>query len=183
MQFRDAVDTDAPVLAALVHSAYRGDSSRTGWTSEADLLDGDRISVDDVRALIAEPDVAVLVGLDDDGSVLACCELRRSRPGVGYFGMFAVRPGRTGGGVGRTVMAEAERAAVERWGAASMEMTVIAQRTELIAWYERMGYARTGETKPFPYGEVKYGAPQRRDLHFVVLAKPLTAQVNSDSSR
>lgn len=174
MEFRIAVAADAPVLAALVHAAYRGDSSRTGWTSEADLLDGDRTSVGDVEALIGEPDAVVLIGLDDDDSVLACCELRRTRPGVGYFGMFAVRPGRTGGGVGRTVMAEAERVAVERFGAASMEMSVIAQRTELIAWYERQGYAHTGETKPFPYGEVKFGAPQRADLHFVVLRKPLT---------
>lgn len=173
VQFRTAVDADATTLAALVHSAYRGDTSRQGWSSEADLLDGQRISVDDVRAIIAEPEAFVLVGLDDDGSILACCELRHSRAGVGYFGMFAVRPGRTGGGIGRTVMAEAERRAVERWAVTSMEMTVIAQRSELIAWYERLGYTRTGATKPFPYGDPRFGDPKRDDLHFVVLAKPL----------
>ncbi|MHA3703565.1 GNAT family N-acetyltransferase [Jatrophihabitans sp. YIM 134969] len=173
MQFREAVDADAPVIAALVHSAYRGDTSRQGWTSEADLLDGDRILVQDVRALIAEPQAVVLLGLDPDDSVLACCELRASRDGVAYFGMFAVQPGRTGGGVGRTVMAEAERYAVERWGVTTMEMSVIAQRTDLTAWYERMGYARTGETKPFPYGDPRFGAPRRDDLYFEVLAKDL----------
>jgi GNAT superfamily N-acetyltransferase len=173
VEFRLAVADDAPLIAALVHSAYRGDTSRQGWTSEADLLDGDRISVDDVQALIAEPGAVVLLGLDDDGSILACCELRHSRDGVGYFGMFAVRPGRTGGGVGRTVMSEAERYAVERWGVTSMEMSVIAQRTDLTAWYERLGYARTGATKPFPYGDPRYGAPRRDDLYFEVLAKDL----------
>ena len=173
VEFRLAVDDDAPTIATLVHSAYRGDTSRQGWTSEADLLDGDRISVEDVRALIARPDAVVLLGLDDDGSILACCELRPSRDGVGYFGMFAVRPGRTGGGVGRSVMVEAERCAAARWGVTSMEMSVIAQRTDLTAWYERMGYARTGETKPFPYGDPRYGAPRRDDLYFEVLAKDL----------
>lgn len=173
VHFREARDDDATVLAALVHSAYRGDTSRQGWSSEADLIDGDRISVDDVRAIMAEPEAFVLVGLDDDDSILACCELRLTRAGVGYFGMFAVRPGRTGGGIGRTVVAEAERRAVERWSVTSMEMSVIAQRTELIAWYERLGYARTGATKPFPYGDDRFGRPTRDDLHFVVLAKPL----------
>jgi ribosomal protein S18 acetylase RimI-like enzyme len=176
VQFRHAVATDAPALAALVHSAYRGDTSRQGWTSEADLLDGDRISAGDVAAIIAEPEALVLVGLDDDGDILACCELRHSRRGVGYFGMFAVRPGLTGRGTGRTVMAEAERLAVELWGVSSMEMSVIAQRTELTAWYERMGYRRTGETKPFPYGDARFGQPRREDLYFEVLSKPLGEQ-------
>lgn len=173
MQFRDAVDADAPALATLVHSAYRGDSSRTGWTSEAHLLDGQRIDAADVLAVIAEPDAFVLIGLDDDGSILACCELRRSDADLGYFGMFAVRPGRTGSGTGRIVLAEAERVAMERWGVSTMELTVIGQRSELIAWYERRGYVLTGETRPFPYEDRRFGDPRRDDLHFVVLRKPL----------
>lgn len=173
MQFRHAVAADAEALATLVHSAYRGDTSRVGWTSEADLLDGQRITAADVEAIIAEPHALVLIGLDVDGSILACCELRHSRDSVGYFGMFAVRPGRTGGGTGRVVLAEAERLAVERWGVTTMEMSVIAQREELIAWYERCGYARTGETKPFPYGDERFGQPRRDDLYFVILRKAL----------
>lgn len=174
MEFRIAVAADAPALATLVHNAYRGDESAKGWTSEAHLLDGQRIAPDDVTAVIAEPDALVLIGLDDDGSILACCELRRSDSDLGYFGMFAVRPGRTGGGTGRIVLAEAERLAVERWGVATMELTVIGQRAELIAWYERRGYVLTDETRPFPYEDRRFGDPRREDLHFVVLRKPLT---------
>lgn len=173
MQFRIAVDDDAPTVASLVHHAYRGEESSRGWTSEAHLLDGQRIGVDDVLAVIAETGAIVLLGLDDDGSILACCELRRSGSGSGYFGMFAVRPGRTGTGTGRVVLAEAERFATERWGVTAMELTVIGQRAELISWYERRGYVLTGETRPFPYEDRRFGDPRRDDLHFVVLRKPL----------
>ena len=139
-----------------------------------DVLDtGKKRNAADVLAIVAEPDALVLLGLDDDGSILACCELRRSSADLGYFGMFAVRPGRTGAGTGRIVLTEAERFAVERWGVTSMELTVIGQRAELIAWYERRGYVLTGETKPFPYEDRRFGDPRRDDLHFVVLRKPL----------
>ena len=173
VEFRTAVDDDAPTIADLVHNAYRGEESAKGWTSEAHLLDGQRIAVDDVLAVIAAPDAVVLLGLDDDGSILACCELRRSDAELGYFGMFAVRPGRTGAGTGRIVLAEAERFATERWGVTSMELTVIGQRAELIAWYERRGYVLTGDTRPFPYDDRRFGDPRRDDLHFVVLRKRL----------
>ncbi len=173
MEFRVAEDVDAPVVADLVHNAYRGEESARGWTSEAHLLDGQRIAPADVLAVIAEPDALVLLGLDDDGSILACCELRRSSADLGYFGMFAVRPGRTGAGTGRIVLAEAERVAVQRWGVTAMKLTVIAQRAELIAWYERRGYVLTGETSPFPYDDRRFGDPRQDDLYFVVLRKPL----------
>jgi ribosomal protein S18 acetylase RimI-like enzyme len=75
--------------------------------------------------------------------------------------------------VGRQVLAEAERIARDEWAATNMIMTVIAQRAELIAWYERRGYRRTGETQPFPYGNARYGIPLRPDLVFAVLAKQL----------
>jgi GNAT superfamily N-acetyltransferase len=169
---RLATPEDAPELAMLIHSAYRGDSSRQGWTTEADLLDGQRIDVDQVLAVIADPNSAMLV-LPDDRGVLACCQLENRGAGLAYFGMFAVRPGRQGGGVGRRVMAEAQREARVSFGASAMELTVIGQRTELIAWYERLGFVRTGQTRPFPYGQVQFGVPQRGDLHFVVLRKEL----------
>jgi ribosomal protein S18 acetylase RimI-like enzyme len=88
--------------------------------------------------------------------------------------MFSVQPVRQGEGVGHQLLAEAERLARDEWAATAMVMTVIAQRAELIAWYERRGYRRTGETEPFPYGNERYGVPRRPDLVFAVLAKPLT---------
>ena len=87
--------------------------------------------------------------------------------------MFAVVPTKQGGGVGRAVLAEAERLAVERWSATAMEMTVISRRTDLIAWYERRGYRLTGETRPFPHGDERFGLPRRADLEFAVLTKAL----------
>lgn len=105
----------------------------------------------------------------------ACCQVDRRDDGVAYFGMFAVRPDTQGGGVGGELLAEAERYAREEYGATRLEMTVISQRSELIAWYERRGYRRTGETRAFPYGDERFGIPRRDDLHFVVLAKPLVS--------
>ena len=94
-------------------------------------------------------------------------------PAEVYFGMFSVRPGRQGQGWGRQILAEAERLARDDWGATTMVLSVLAPRGELIAWYERRGYRRTGESRPFPYGNARYGIPKRPDLSFVVLAKPL----------
>lgn len=175
--FRPAVSEDAPTIAALIHSAYRGDSSRQGWTTEADLLDGPRVDAAQVLALIADPSSTVLV-LSDEYGILACCQLEDRRTELAYFGMFAVRPGFQGGGVGRRVMDEAFRIAQESFGATAMEMTVIAQRAELIAWYERLGFVRTGEKRPFPYGRPEFGTPQRNDLHFVVLRRELATQTS-----
>jgi ribosomal protein S18 acetylase RimI-like enzyme len=87
--------------------------------------------------------------------------------------MFSVTPGLQGGGVGKQVLAEAERIAREEWACPAMRMTVIDIRDELIAFYERRGYARTGVKKPFPYGDARFGLPKRDDLRFEVLEKAL----------
>ncbi|MGD9482566.1 N-acetyltransferase [Streptomyces sp. TRM70308] len=175
LTFREAAEADVEALVALVESAYRGEASRAGWTTEADLLDGQRTDAAGVRAVITGADSRVLAA-ERAGELVACCQLER-RPGpagaVAYFGMFAVRPGLQGGGVGRQVLAEAERTAVERWGAREMQMTVITQRADLIAWYERRGYRRTGQRTPFPYGDRRFGLPRRPDLAFELLVKPL----------
>jgi GNAT superfamily N-acetyltransferase len=162
---------DLGSLVRLVESAYRGDDSRAGWTTEANLLGGQRTDPELVRALLVSPHDVVLV--TGEGHELHGCCTVGDRDGTVGFGMFAVRPGTQGGGLGRALLARAERYARERWGADRIEMTVIAQRAELIAWYERRGYVRTGETRPFPYGDERFGVPLRDDLHFVVLEKPL----------
>jgi ribosomal protein S18 acetylase RimI-like enzyme len=169
--FRTAGPADVPTLVDLVESAYRGERSRAGWTHEADLLGGQRTDPELVSAAVADPAGAVLVA-EDGGQIVACCQLER-RDGYVYFGMFAVAPTRQGGGLGRLVLAEAERFAQARWGAGELRMTVITQREDLIAWYVRRGYTRTGELSPFPYGDERFGLPLRPDLAFETLTKKL----------
>jgi ribosomal protein S18 acetylase RimI-like enzyme len=178
---------DVPAIEEVVQSAYRGETSREGWTTEADLLDGVRTDRAAVAAAISGPGGLMLVAVDaavdpaapvapdeaPPAEVLACCQLERRDGDVAYFGMFAVRPGRQGGGVGRRLLAAAEDYASSQWSAGTMEMTVIMQRDELIDWYVRRGYVRTRETRPFPYGDVRFGRPRRDDLEFVVLRKRL----------
>ena len=171
--FRAATPADVPALVALVESSYRGDSSRAGWTTEADILGGRRTDPDMVADAVRGPGNRMLVAEAGDGTLVACCQLE-DRGGHAYFGMFAVSPTVQGGGLGKKVLAEAERFAREEWDAKEMHMTVITVREELIAWYVRRGYTRTGKISPFPYGDERFGLPKRDDLEFELLLKPLT---------
>jgi ribosomal protein S18 acetylase RimI-like enzyme len=171
LTFRDAADADVDALVALIESAYRGESSRAGWTTEADMIQGRRTDPEGVLEVIKSPDGKLLT-VEREGRIVACCQLEH-RGDHAYFGMFAVSPGLQGGGLGKVVLAEAERQARETWGATQMRMTVISVRDDLIAWYERRGYHRTGRMTPFPYGEERFGIPQRDDLQFELLVKEL----------
>lgn len=169
--FRAATADDVDAIVALVHSAYRGESSRAGWTTEADLLDGQRTAPGDVLSSITADD-SVVVLAEREGALAACCHVQR-RGARCYFGLFAVDPARQGGGLGKQVMAYAEDLARTRWACTVMEMTVIRQRTDLIAFYERRGYTDTGQRSPFPYGDEQFGLPRRDDLEFTLLEKAL----------
>lgn len=170
MQIRLASVVDVVDVVALVQSAYRGEVSRAGWTTEADLLDGQRTDPAALAALVADPAAQLLLAVDG-GEILGCCAIE-DRGELWYFGTFAVRPVGQARGTGSALLAEAERLA-RAAGASTLELTVIHAREDLIAWYERRGYARTGETRPFPYGDQRFGLPRREDLVFVVLDKPL----------
>ena len=171
LRFRSATAADIDAVVALVESAYRGDASRQGWTTEADFLDGRRTGADDVAACIERERSRILLA-ERDGAMLACAHVAEE-DGAGYFGMFSVRPDLQGGGIGKHVLAEAERIVRDEWHLATMRMTVIDIRDELIAFYERRGYRRTGIVKPFPYGDARFGLPTRDDLRFEILEKAL----------
>ena len=171
LTFRAARPADVDALVALVQSAYRGDASRAGWTTEADLLDGQRTDPEGVGRTIADPNSRIVLA-EQDGKLMACAHIE-CQPRGAYFGMFSVNPKSQGGGIGNQLIAECERIARDEWHCASVFMTVIRQRDELIAWYERRGYAKTGERKPFPYGDPRFGLPKRDDLEFIVLEKKL----------
>jgi ribosomal protein S18 acetylase RimI-like enzyme len=171
LTFRAANEHDLDALVALVTSAYRGDVSKQGWTTEADFLDGNRIDREVLARDIVRPRSRVLIA-ERDGAMLACAHVCEEE-GAGYFGMFSVEPTLQGGGVGKAVLSEAERIARDEWQLPAMRMTVIDIRDELIAFYERRGYALTGIKKPFPYGDPRYGIPKRDDLRFEVMEKAL----------
>ncbi|KAG5949439.1 hypothetical protein E4U53_005879 [Claviceps sorghi] len=192
---RRAVPADAAAVQRLVKSAYRGEASRAGWTTEADLVADDRIDVAGVAAKIRGPGFVLVAhaqayphahahaGADDgDGNgdetapvpaLVGCCEVEVQADGVGYFGLFAVDPRRQGGGLGKKMLARAEDMAREELGVRTMEMCVIWTRAELIAWYVRRGYVKTERTAPFPYARLYNGKALRDDLYFVVLEKKL----------
>jgi ribosomal protein S18 acetylase RimI-like enzyme len=171
LAFRTATEADIDAIVALVTSAYRGESSRDGWTTEADLLDGARIDPQVLRDDIARDGSRVLLAVCD-GALRACAHVAIEGD-AGYFGMFAVAPDLQGGGIGKQVLAECERIVRDDWRLPTMRMTVIDLREELIAFYQRRGYRRTGILKPFPYGDARFGEPRRADLRFEILEKAL----------
>ena len=163
---------DVEALHGLVTRAYRGDAARLGWTHEADLLDGQRTDVESLTEVINAPDKVILTARHG-GVLIGCVMLSRQDDGSAYLGMLSVDPVRQASGLGRLLLAAAETEAAARYGADRIEMTVIRQRPELIAWYERRGYGLTGATADFPMDDERFGLPRRRDLQFLVLAKPL----------
>jgi GNAT superfamily N-acetyltransferase len=170
LSFRIASEADIPALITLVESAYRGDVSRVGWTTEADMLDGQRIDAQGLHESISTADSRIVLA-EKNGDILACCHIQKQENGSGYFGMFSVNPGLQGSGIGKSLLEEAERQVRDDFLCTRMEMTVIDIRESLIAFYERRGYVRTGIHKPFPYGDERFGIPKRDDLRFEVLTK------------
>ncbi|MCX7219870.1 N-acetyltransferase [Undibacterium sp.] len=172
LSYRLAVADDAAAIARLVNSAYRGDSSRQGWTTEADLLEGDRINADQVRELILADESLILLCQQNQQPELSGCVHLQKTENAAYLGMFVVKPTQQGSGIGKQFMREAETLAQHSWQVQTIWMTVITLRHELIAYYGRRGYQRTGQFKPFP-SEISKEVMLVPDLHFEVLEKRL----------
>ncbi len=169
----EATVNDVDELSDLVNSAYRGESSKVGWTTEADLLGGQRTDPQSLRQEITTPDQKILVLKNRvTGAFEACVFLKKMKDDICYLGMLTVKPNLQSAGLGKILLREAE-AFARKWSCTEMKMTVIAQRSELLAWYIRRGYQVTGNREEFPYGDEKFGLPKREDLYFEVLTKEL----------
>lgn len=172
-----ATKEDVEALVQLVNSAYRGDASKKGWTTEADLLDGIRIDTVAMEDLLHQPGSALLKYTDNDGRIKGCVYLQQKYEEL-YLGMLTVSPEAQAGGTGKKLLAAAEEHAVQHH-CLFIVMTVISVRHELILWYQRHGYEKTAETKPFP-NDPRFGIP-KQPLEFVVLKKMLPGSNQASS--
>jgi ribosomal protein S18 acetylase RimI-like enzyme len=169
MQISRAVLDDVPRLESLINSAYRGESSKKGWTTEADFLEGMRTDKDSLVEMINDPHAVILKYCDDDNILQGCVYLEKKNDQM-YLGMLTVSPMQQAKGIGKILLAASEKFAKDE-NCYEIEMTVISIRDELIGWYEKHGYSKTGEKKPFP-SDIKFGIP-KIPLEFVVMKKKL----------
>ncbi|OGX91680.1 GNAT family N-acetyltransferase [Hymenobacter coccineus] len=169
---RPATAADVPALAALVNAAYRGEASRQSWTTEAHLLDGPRIDEAALHELLGAPGGGFLLAVGPGGQLVGGVYLQAQGPRL-YLGTLAVAPAAQAHGLGRRLLDAAEAQARQQ-GCTHLKITVVAARTELLAWYERRGYVRTGATEPFP-DTTRFGRP-RQPLALVVLEKAVATE-------
>jgi ribosomal protein S18 acetylase RimI-like enzyme len=160
---------DLPRLSALVNRAYRGDSSRQGWTTEADLLDGQRTDEAMLREQIEAPGARLLLYHDAGGALLGCVYLQHLSDAL-YLGMLTVEPTAQGQGIGKRLLGAADALALAL-RVPCIRITVISARHDLLAWYERHGFRRTGREEPF-HTDPRFGLP-RQPLSLLVLEKPV----------
>jgi ribosomal protein S18 acetylase RimI-like enzyme len=165
---------EVSVITALINLAYRGAGLDAGWTTEAELFQGNRTSEELLQENIdANVNAALLVWRLPDGALLGCVWLEPEDDHIWYLGSLSIDPRQQNRGLGRKLLAAAEDWVRER-GGREIRMTVVNVRDTLLGWYTRRGYALTGEAEPFPYGDNRFGIPKRDDLHFVVLRKRLS---------
>ena len=168
--FREANNSDVSRLCAMVNGAYRGDSGKRGWTTEAHWLEGQRMDEDWLKHLLTQVDTKIFISVDDSDALLGCVLLQRKNAEVAHLGMLTVDVEKQIGGVGSGLLKFAESYAKSSWSLKRIEMNVISIRKELIDWYLRRNYQITGEKRPFPTDE-RFGIPLIDNLEFDVLVK------------
>jgi ribosomal protein S18 acetylase RimI-like enzyme len=170
MIFKTATPSDTDPITSLVNSAYRGESSKLGWTTEADLLGGQRTDPDKILEILHDKNSLIEMAVEGI-EIVGLVHLKKER-GFLYFGMLTVKPTLQNMGIGKKLLSRIEEIALG-WGYTKIRMTVIHLRIELIQYYERRGYHRTGETEPFPAHDPRFGIP-KTDLVFHVFQKTLS---------
>ena len=168
---RPATESDFPAIVALMNIAFRG---AEGWSIEGEHITGERTSISLLTEEIDKGAFYLLATDEATSTLKGCVSLQPASPEKWYLGSLTVQPALQNSGFGRELLAAAEQYAAAN-GARTIEMTVVHVREPLISWYERRGYRRTGQTRPFPYDDTRYGTPTRPDLVFVVLEKNLAA--------
>ncbi len=169
--FSFATTDDARRIHRIVEAAYRAIGEDAGWTTESHLLAGQRTDLAEITELINSPAGGLLTARQG-GQIVGSCELQRHEDHA-YFGMFAVDPRVQATGLGNLLLARAEQVARQEWGLTEMRLTVIACRSELIAWYRRRGFRPTGATSQFPYDNPRFGLPRVEGLYFREFSKAL----------
>ncbi|SFP90656.1 GNAT family N-acetyltransferase [Parafilimonas terrae] len=170
-----ATTSDIPALLVLLNSAYRGEASRQGWTTEADLIAGDvRTDYNDLLRVMQTPASVMLKYTDPQNEITGCVNLQQ-RDNKIYLGMFSVSPQLQGGGIGRQLLLAAEEYA-RNLNCNYIYMLVIAARAELIAWYKRNNYYDTGERIPFKEDDLS--GKHLQPLEFMVLEKELISKTH-----
>jgi ribosomal protein S18 acetylase RimI-like enzyme len=162
-----ATINDVESLNRLINSAYRGESSKKGWTTEEHLLGGIRTKEEDLVTTILKPDTTILKYTENQ-EIIGCVMLVKKTDKL-YLGMLTVSPDLQGGGIGKKLLKAADNFAKEN-DYSKIGMTVISVRTELINWYKRHGYVDTGEKEPFPMNDPNFGLPKQH-LEFIVMEK------------
>lgn len=172
IHFSLASSTQSQEIANLVNSAYRGAQSKQGWTTEADLLGGQRTDENSVNEMFCLNDSHIVLARDDRSFLLGCAHLQKEVNGDCYLGMLTVTSSRQNLGLGKSIINHAEILA-RSWGCIRIRMTVISRRIELISFYLRRGYVCTGIRTPFPSTEPRFGKPKVENLEFEEMVKLL----------
>jgi len=170
ISYRPAQIDDAQPVVNLINSAYRGETSRAGWTTEADLLDGLRTTLEEIQFFI-QSEKAILLLCFENGDLIGCILGEKMAHKV-RFGMFVTKPTLQGRGLGKQLLEQAEQQVKQKWNIVHFEMVVISCRKELLDYYERRGYLKTGKTLPFPLNPTLY-QPKVSDLKLEIIEKKI----------
>ncbi|HUS03018.1 MAG TPA: GNAT family N-acetyltransferase [Chitinophagaceae bacterium] len=168
MEINKAKLVDIPKLVALINSAYRGEDSKKGWTTEADLLEGQRVNAEGLDKIINTPGSIILKCCNEEENIIGCVYLKQNDKKM-YLGMLTVSPTLQAGGIGKQILKAAEEYAAQQ-NCNAIEMTVISVRLELIGWYNRHGYHDTGKRSPFPDDPL---STKKQSLEFITMEKSL----------
>jgi ribosomal protein S18 acetylase RimI-like enzyme len=145
LKLEEAKLNQSSELCNLVNLTYRGE---VGWTRETHIVQGDRTSLGEMQAAISNPDAHFFV-INQDKKLVACLYLEKKETSA-YIGFFSVHPSLQGRGVGKHMLRLSETFALTELGVSKYVMFVVSQRLELISFYERRGYVRTGKIEDYP---------------------------------